>query len=139
VDERARGLISPLTIPKPHDGFRRSVLHRKPDPALAGILRFHREECPMANAAVRDDQPAAAHRFAKEQLKAIVERVERLEEEKKAIADDIRDVYGEAKVNGYDIKALRTVVRLRKQDANERKEQEAILETYLNALGMLLE
>jgi len=91
----------------------------------------------MANAAVRDDQPA--HRFAKEQLKAFVERVEKLEEEKKAIADDIRDVYGEAKVNGYDIKALRTVVRLRKQDVNERKEQEAILETYLHALGMLLE
>ena len=89
----------------------------------------------MANAAVRDDQPA--RRFAKDQLKAFVERVERLEEEKKAIADDIRDVYGEAKVNGFDIKVLRTVVRLRKQDINERKEQEAILETYLHALGML--
>ena len=78
-----------------------------------------------------------AHRFAKDQLKAFVERVERLEEEKKAIADDIRDVYGEAKANGFDTKALRTVVRLRKQDINERKEQEAILETYLHALGML--
>jgi uncharacterized protein (UPF0335 family) len=89
----------------------------------------------MANAAVRDDQPA--RRFAKDQLKAFVERVERLEEEKKAIADDIRDVYGEAKVNGFDVKALRSVVRLRKQDVNERKEQEAILETYLHALGML--
>jgi uncharacterized protein (UPF0335 family) len=92
----------------------------------------------MANAAVHDDQPAAAHRFAKDQLKALVERVERLEEEKKAISDDIRDVYGEAKVNGFDVKALRTVVRLRKQDVNERKEQEAILETYLHALGMLV-
>lgn len=89
----------------------------------------------MANAAMRDEEPV--HRFAKEQLKAFVERVERLEEEKKAIADDIRDVYGEAKVNGFDVKALRSVVRLRKQDANERKEQEAILETYLHALGML--
>ncbi len=89
----------------------------------------------MANAAVTDDQPA--RRFAKDQLKAYVERVERLEEEKKAIADDIRDVYGEAKVNGFDVKALRSVVRLRKQDVNERKEQEAILETYLHALGML--
>jgi uncharacterized protein (UPF0335 family) len=89
----------------------------------------------MANAAVTDDQPA--RRFAKDQLKALVERVERLEEEKKAIADDIRDVYGEAKVNGFDIKVLRRVVRLRKQDINERKEQEAILETYLHALGML--
>jgi len=88
-------------------------------------------------AAVKDDQPATAHRFAKDQLKAFVERVERLEEEKKAIADDIRDVYGEAKANGFDTKALRTVVRLRKQDINERKEQEAILETYLHALGML--
>ncbi len=90
----------------------------------------------MANAAVQDDQPA--RRFAKDQLKAYVERVERLEEEKKAIADDIRDVYGEAKVNGFDVKALRSVVRLRKQDVNERKEQEAILETYLHALGMLV-
>jgi uncharacterized protein (UPF0335 family) len=89
----------------------------------------------MANASVKDDQPA--RRFAKDQLKAFVERVERLEEEKKAIADDIRDVYGEAKVNGYDVKALRSVVRLRKIDVKERKEQEAVLETYLHALGML--
>ncbi len=88
----------------------------------------------MANAAVKDEQ--AAHRFAKDQLKAFVERVERLEEERKAIADDIRDVYAEAKVNGFHVKALRTVVRLRKQDINERREQEAILETYMHALGM---
>ena len=86
-------------------------------------------------AAVNDDQ--TVHRFAKDQLKAFVERVERLEEEKKAIADDIRDVYGEAKANGFDTKALRTVVRLRKQDVNERREQEAVLETYMYALGML--
>ena len=78
-----------------------------------------------------------ARQFTKDQLKAFVERVERLEEEKKALADDIRDVYAEAKGNGFDVKALRTVVRLRKQDINERKEAEAILETYLNALGML--
>ena len=95
-------------------------------------------------AAVTNDPSAkesaqdATHRFAKDQLKALVERIERLEEEKKAISDDIRDVYGEAKGNGFDVKALRTVVRLRKQDINERKEQEAILETYLHALGMLV-
>ncbi len=71
------------------------------------------------------------------QLKAIVERIERLEEEKKTISDDIRDVYAEAKGNGYDVKALRTIVRLRKQDANERAEQEALVETYMVALGML--
>jgi uncharacterized protein (UPF0335 family) len=89
----------------------------------------------MATAAAVKEQPAA--RFAKDHLRAFVERVERLEEEKKAIADDIRDVYAEAKANGFDVKALRSVVRLRKQDVNERKEQEAILETYLHALGML--
>lgn len=71
------------------------------------------------------------------QLRSIVERIERLEAEKKAIADDITDVYGEAKANGYDTKALRKLVGLRKLDANEREEQEAILELYKNALGMV--
>jgi len=75
--------------------------------------------------------------FAKDQLKAFVERIERLEEEKKTISDDIRDVYAESKSNGFDVKALRAVIRLRKQDAQERREQEAILETYMHALGML--
>ena len=91
----------------------------------------------MATAAAVKDDEQTAHRFAKDQLKAIVERVERLEEEKKAIADDIRDVYAEAKGNGFDVKSLRVVVRLRKEDVNERKEHEAILETYLHALGMI--
>lgn len=75
--------------------------------------------------------------FAKDQLRSLVERIERLEEEKKATSDDIKDVYGEAKGNGFDVKALRAIVRLRKQDANERAEHEAILETYMHALGML--
>lgn len=74
--------------------------------------------------------------FAGGQLKSIVERVERLEEEKKSIADDIRDVFAEAKANGFDVKALRQVIKIRKQDKNERQEQEAILDTYLNALGL---
>jgi uncharacterized protein (UPF0335 family) len=91
----------------------------------------------MATAATAAKDEQTAHRFAKDQLKAFVERVERLEEEKKALADDIRDVYAEAKGNGFDVKSLRIVVRLRKQDINERKEQEAILETYLHALGMI--
>ena len=90
----------------------------------------------MAQAAVKDDD--VAHRFAKDHLKAFVERVEKLEEEKKALSDDIRDVYAEAKANGFDVKALRQVVRLRKQDADERREHEAILDTYLQALGMLV-
>ena len=87
------------------------------------------------SAAVNEEQPAI--RFAKDQLKSVIERVERLEEEKKTISDDIRDVYAEAKGNGFDVKALRTIVRLRKQDVNERHEQETILETYMQALGML--
>jgi len=80
---------------------------------------------------------APATKFAKDQLKAIIERIERLEEEKKTISDDIRDVYAEAKGNGFDVKALRTIIRMRKQDENERAEQETILETYMHALGML--
>jgi uncharacterized protein (UPF0335 family) len=90
-----------------------------------------------ATAAAVAEQEEVAHRFAKDQLKAFVERIERLEEEKKTIADDIKDVYAEAKGNGFDIKALRTIIRLRKQDTDERKEQETILETYMLALGML--
>ena len=89
----------------------------------------------MSATAAAEEQPSTS--FAKEQLKAVVERVERLEEEKKAIADDIKDVYAEAKAHGFDVTALRTIVRLRKQDSDERKEQEAILEVYLQALGML--
>ncbi len=89
----------------------------------------------MATAAAVKEEPAT--RFAKDHLKAFVERIERLEEEKKTISDDIRDVYAEAKSTGFDVKALRAIMRLRKQDVDERKEQEAILETYMHALGML--
>ena len=89
----------------------------------------------MATAAAVQEQPAT--RFAKDHLRAFVERIERLEEEKKVISDDVRDVYAEAKANGFDVKALRSIVKLRKQDENERKEHEAILETYMHALGML--
>jgi uncharacterized protein (UPF0335 family) len=89
-------------------------------------------------AAIKDkSKEGTSTRFAKDQLKAIIERIEHLEEEKKALSDDIRDVYAEAKGNGYDVTALRTVIRLRKQDKDERAEQEAILETYLHALGMI--
>ena len=89
----------------------------------------------MATAAALQEPPAT--RFAKDHLKAFVERIERLGEEKKALSDDIRDVYAEAKANGFDAKALRTIVRLRKLDVAERKEQEAILDLYMHALGMI--
>ena len=87
-------------------------------------------------AAVKDDE-APATRFAKDQLKAIIERIERLEEEKKTISDDIRDVYAEAKGNGFDTKVLRKVVRMRKQDKAKRQEEEALIDLYLSAIGGL--
>ena len=69
-------------------------------------------------------------------LRAFVERVEKLEEEKKALSDDIKDVYAEAKGNGFDVKIMRKVVSLRRQDVNKRREEEEILDLYLSALGM---
>ncbi|NEU95075.1 DUF2312 domain-containing protein [Bradyrhizobium uaiense] len=75
--------------------------------------------------------------IARDQLKSIIERVERLTEEKKTIADDIRDVFAEAKGNGFDVKALRAIIRIRQQDPIDREAEEAILETYMQALGML--
>ena len=75
--------------------------------------------------------------FAEGQLKSIVERIERLEEEKKVIAADIKEVYAEAKGNGYDIKILRKVISLRKKEMGERMEEEAMLDVYLSALGMM--
>lgn len=74
---------------------------------------------------------------AQDQLRSVVERIERLEEEKAAIANDIKEVYAEAKGNGFDTKTLRQVIRLRKQDKAERQEQEAILDLYMSALGMI--
>ena len=71
-----------------------------------------------------------------DRLRLLIERIERLEEEKKGIADDIRDVYMEAKAVGYDPKIMRQIVRLRKMKPDDRSEQDILLETYKNALGM---
>lgn len=81
----------------------------------------------------------SATRGAKDLLKNFLERVERLEEEKKNLQEDIKSVYQEFKAQGFDTKALRAIVRMRKQDSNERAEQEAILQTYMHALGMDLD
>lgn len=77
-----------------------------------------------------------AHGVARDQLRAFIERIERLEEEKKTIADDVKDVYGEAKSMGYDTKIMKKVIALRKKDEQERTEEEMVLDTYLTALGM---
>ncbi len=84
-----------------------------------------------------DDGAAAAAltQAAKDKLKQVIAKIERLEEEKKEVATQIKDVYAESKSMGYDTKALRAVVRFRKQDRQEREEQQSILDTYLLALG----
>lgn len=74
---------------------------------------------------------------AQDQLRAFIERIERMEEEKAAVSADIKEIYAEAKGNGFDTKILKAVVKLRKQDANERMETEALLELYMSALGMV--
>ena len=79
---------------------------------------------------------AKAGGVAGDHLKSFIERIERLEEEKKALGDDIRDVYSEAKANGFEVKIMRQIVKIRKMDKDELDEQEALLETYLHALGM---
>lgn len=81
--------------------------------------------------------PGVGHNSGAAQLRSIVERIERLEEEKKAVADDIKDVYAEAKANGWDTKQLRRVVAYRKKDQSQVQEEEAIFELYLQSLGML--
>jgi uncharacterized protein (UPF0335 family) len=82
---------------------------------------------------------SAKTNFATGQLKSLVERIERLEEEKKTIAGDIKEVYAEAKANGFDTKIIRKVISIRKKDRHEREEEEAMLDVYLSALGMLPE
>jgi uncharacterized protein (UPF0335 family) len=130
VDERDVGLTQAAPLPTV---IFKDAVRGKARPRLSRHHQFW--EYTMATAAAVKEESAT--KFAKDQLKSVIERVERLEEEKKTIADDIRDVYAEAKGNGFDVKALRTIVRLRKQDANERQEQETILETYMQALGMV--
>ncbi|SFU37524.1 Uncharacterized conserved protein, UPF0335 family [Methylobacterium sp. UNCCL125] len=83
------------------------------------------------------DQVSAADGVAADELRQFIERIERLEEEKAGILGDIKEVFAEAKGRGFDTKAMRTILRIRKQDHSERQEQEAILELYMQALGML--
>jgi uncharacterized protein (UPF0335 family) len=84
-----------------------------------------------------DDITETSQTVAAGQLRALIERIERLEEEKKTIADDIKEVFAEAKGTGFDTKAMRTIIRLRKKDQAERQEEETILDLYKAALGMV--
>ncbi len=85
---------------------------------------------------MNDEITETSNTVAAGQRRAFIERIERLDEEKKTITDDIKEVFAEAKGTGFDTKAMRTLIRLRKKDRAEREEEEAILDMYLNALGM---
>jgi uncharacterized protein (UPF0335 family) len=84
-----------------------------------------------------DDITETSQTVAAGQLRAFIERIERLEEEKKTISEDIKEVFAEAKGTGFDTKAMRTIIRLRKKDQAERQEEDAILDLYMAALGMV--
>ena len=83
----------------------------------------------------RDEEKATVS-FGRDQLKAFIERIERLEEERSALTGDIREVYAEAKSAGYDTKVMRQIVRLRRMDAADRQEQQALLDVYMQAVGL---
>jgi uncharacterized protein (UPF0335 family) len=113
---------------------------------MAVVANLISKEAAMAATSDRQDRPNdipadqplsdAAAGFAKEQLKSFIERIERLEEEKKTIADDIKEVFAEAKSTGFDTKALREVLKIRKQDADQRAEFEAVVDLYCQSLGI---
>jgi uncharacterized protein (UPF0335 family) len=86
-----------------------------------------------------DDSPSieVLNGSAQGQLKSVIERIERLEEDKKAVMEDLKNVYAEAKGNGFDTKVIRKIIRLRKQDTAARQEEEALLDLYLSAIGGL--
>jgi uncharacterized protein (UPF0335 family) len=89
-----------------------------------------------AGAASEPQESPMSDTVSAEQLRLFIERIERLEEEKKGIADDIKDVYAESKSTGFDVKTMRHIVRLRKMEKHHRDEADALLETYRNALGL---
>lgn len=84
-----------------------------------------------------DRATIGSNSVAAEQLKSFVDRIERLEEEKKTVSDDIKDVYAEAKGNGFDVKILRKLIAVRKQDREAREEMESMLQLYMSAIGMI--
>jgi uncharacterized protein (UPF0335 family) len=90
----------------------------------------------MNNAQPKDPVVSGTEEVNASHLRAFIERIERLEEEKKALSDDIKDVFAEAKGNGFDVKIMRKIVSIRKQDREKRREEETILDLYLAALGI---
>jgi uncharacterized protein (UPF0335 family) len=89
----------------------------------------------MADVEAKDDDPQVGG-IAADRLRSLIERIERLEEERKALGSDIKDIYAEAKSAGFDVKVIRQIIRIRKQEPAEVEEQESLLDVYRRALGM---
>jgi uncharacterized protein (UPF0335 family) len=120
----AGGLVKPARLP----------YETWPGPSPKGAAEFERETMDQTDFSPTSDGSAAV---SAEQLRNFVDRIERLEQDKAGIADDIKDCYAEAKSLGYDVKILRKVIALRKKKPNERREEEELLDIYLHALGDL--
>ncbi len=103
-------------------------------PADSGTTEY--AEAVAAVAAKEDTHASGPGGATGARLRSFIERIERLEEEKKALADDIKEVFGEAKSDGFDVKIMRQILKIRKMDDADRAEQEALLETYMSAIGM---
>lgn len=125
-------VIDPAELPQdPVDAaIEKHAKPAKPKKAVKGKKEEPKKEEP------ENPRAKPGNNSANDQLRSIVERIERLNEEKADLAEDIKEVYLEAKANGYDTKTIRRIIALRKQDAEERQEQEALLDLYLFALGM---
>lgn len=91
----------------------------------------------MSDAETEAPEAMGINNVTADELRLLIERAERLEEEKKGVAEDIKDVFSEAKARGFDVKAMRTIMRIRKQKKEDFEHEEAVLETYMSALGML--
>nr|WP_245465551.1 DUF2312 domain-containing protein [Mesorhizobium sp. M6A.T.Ce.TU.016.01.1.1] len=138
VTRRAKGDSEPTISIRSSDGQSTGEIPMSVVKAALKVVKGGKDEDPTKEMFDADETgESAAQTVAAGQLRAFVERIERLEEEKKNIADDIKEVFAEAKGTGFDTKAMRSIIRLRKKDQAERQEEEAILDLYKAALGMV--
>jgi len=126
--------FSKTTGQRPPGGIPSSICYQVEREEATTMVEF--DEAPKSGS-TQAPRPADVGGIAGEQLRAIIDRIERLEEEKKALAEDIKDVFAEAKGNGFDTKIIRKIISIRKRDRDELDEEETMLEVYMRALGML--
>lgn len=112
----------------------REVFYRKDDPKMSDIIVSN--ETMILIDQIIEEEDRIVMNVAAEELRLLIERIERLEEDKRGVMDDIKDVYSEAKSRGFDAKIMRQIIKLRAMETHERKEWEAVLDTYIAALGM---